>query len=234
MSWVLVRHETRRAGWPALSAVPGVLAVGVLVALALAGKGDDPAALVGFWLREVIPLAFGLAVVAVPGAERCLEVQLSLPTPMVRTLGRRAGWCGLWSAVSTAGVALAGGLGRVWSPAHGLLWGQLTWLSPAVALIGVGAAVFAASGSTNGAGAMVAGLWLVQDLTRQWFGDHEWARPLYLFVDDDRSVPAAWWWTNRLTQVAAGLLLVGLAAVMLAAGHGRVLAGRLRLQGEDS
>ncbi len=234
MSWALARHETRRAGWPALAAVPAVLAAGVLLALVLEGKGHDPAAFAGFWLREFIPLAFGLAVVAVPAAERCLEVQLSLPTPVVRTLGRRVGWCALWSAASTVGVALAAGLSGTWSPAYGLLSGQLTWLSPTIALIGVGAAVFAVSGTVNGAGATVAGLWLVQDLSGQWFTSHQWTRLLYLFAADDHSVPAAWWWANRLTLLAAGMLLVAFAAVMLSARQEQVLAGRLRHQGEDS
>src|SRR5205085_10756482 len=133
--------------------------------------------------------AFGLAIVAVPAAETCLETQLSLPTPVVRTLGLRAGLCGLCSAAAALGLALAAGAAGMWHPAHGLLTGQLTWVSPAVALVGAGAAVFALSGSTTGAGAAVAGLWLVQDLTRLWFLDRAWARPFYLFTDDDPGVP---------------------------------------------
>lgn len=217
-----------------MSAAPAVLTGGVLIALVLVGKGNAPAVFTGFWLRQVIPLAFGLAVVAVPAAERCLELQLSLPTPVVWTLGRRVGFCGLWSAVSASGLAVTAGLTGVWHPAHGLLGGQLTWLSPAVALIGVGASVFALSGSTTCAGAVVSGLWLVQDLSGLWYVNRAWARPLYLFVDDDPHVPAGWWWINRLTLLAVGSLLVGVAAVVLVIRQERVFAGRLRNQGEDS
>lgn len=234
MTGALLRHETRRAGWPALSAVPAVVAGGALIALVLAGKGGESAVFVRFWLREVLPLAFGLAIVAIPSAERCLEVQLSLPTPVVWTLARRAGLCMLWSVVGAAGLAVAAGLTGGWDPAYGLLSGQLTWLSPATALIGVGAAAFALSGSTSGAGAVVAGLWLVQDLSGQWFLSRTWSALLYLFVDDDRSVPAVWWWANRLTLLAVGLLLTGLAMAALTAGRERVFAARLRDQGDDS
>jgi hypothetical protein len=211
-----------------------VVACGALIALVLAGKGSDPAVFLRFWLREVLPLAFGLSIVAVPAAERCLELQLSLPTPVVWTLARRVGLCGLWSSMSAAGLAVTAGLTGVWDPAHTLLIGQLTWLSPATALIGVGAAAFALSGSTTGAGAVVSGLWLVQDLSWQWFSARAWSRPLYLFVADDRSVPAAWWWANRLTLLAVGLLLTGLAAAVLTAGRERVFAARLHHQGDDS
>jgi hypothetical protein len=230
----LVWHESRRVGWAALSAAPAVLAGGTLITLVLASKGNNPAVFVGFWLREVLPLSFGLAVIAVPAAETCLETQLSLRTPVVWTLGRRAGLCTLWSSMASLGLALVAGLTGVWHPAHGLAAGQLTWLSPVLALIGVGAVVFALSGSTTGAGAAVAALWLVQDLTPQWYASRDWARPLYLFIDDQPGPLAAYWWTNRLTLLIVGLLLVGLAAAVLTVRRDRVFAGRLRNLGEDS
>jgi hypothetical protein len=230
----LIRYETRRAGWPALAAAPAVIAAGVLITLILAGKGSDPQVFAQFWLREILPLPFGLAIAALPAAETCLETQLSVPTPITWTLGRRAGLCLLWSVLAAAAAA-AGAYGAgLWHPAHGVLAGQLTWLAPALALAAIGAAVFAASGSVTGASAVVACVWLVQDLTVQWFAGHAWTRTFYLFVDDRPGAMSGWWWPNRLTLLAVGVLLTGFAGVLLTTRLDQVFAARLRHQGGDA
>ncbi|WP_410812887.1 hypothetical protein [Micromonospora sp. 067-2] len=232
MSRTLLLHETRRAGWPALTAVPVVLAAGTGIALILVARGNDTDVFVQFWLREMLPLAFGLAVAAVPAAETCLEVQLSLPTPLPLTLARRAGLSLSSSALAAVALAVAAQLGGLWHPVHGAVAGELTWVSPAIALGGLGAAVFALTGSVSGAGATVAGVWLLQDLTVQWY-DRRWSRPLYLFVDDGTGPLAGWWWLNRLTLIAVGALLVGAAALMLTVRRERVFAARLLNLGGD-
>jgi hypothetical protein len=234
VSGALLRHELRRAGWPALTAAPATLAAGTVIALILVAKGSHADVFVWFWLRELLPLAFGLAVTAVPAAETSLELQLSLPTPLPRTLGRRTGLSLLCSALAAVALSGAARLGGVWHPAHGVLAGELTWLSPALALGGLGAAVFALTGSVTGAGAGVAGIWLVQDLTMQWYSPHAWTRTLYLFADDAPGALAAWWWPNRLTLLAVGALLVGVAATTLTIRKERVFAARLRHQGGDT
>lgn len=234
MSLTLLRYETRRAGWPALTAAPAMLTAGTVIALALAAKGDDPAEFVRFWLREMLPLGFGLAIAAVPAAETTLELQLSLPTPLPWTLGRRAGLSVLFSVFAAAALTVAARSSGVWHPVHGVVAGDLTWLSPALALGGLGAAVFALTGSVTGAGTAVAGIWLVEDLTVQWFGDHTWTRPLYLFVDDASGPLAAAWWPNRLTLLILGALLIGVAATSLTLNTERVFAARLRDQGGDT
>lgn len=234
MTAALVRYETRRVGWPALSSAPAVLAAGAFIAGVLAGKGNDPDGFIGFWLSEVVPLAFGLAVAGLPAAERCLEVQLSLPTSIARTLSRRIILCGLWSALTVLCLAMAAGAVDAWRPAHGLLVGQLTWLSPALTLAGIAAAAFVCCASATGAAAVVAGLWLFEDLTRQWFIAAAWARPLYLFVDDTADVPAAWWWANRIVLATLGVLLLVLAAIGLHLRREQLFAARIGNQSEDS
>jgi hypothetical protein len=230
MSAALLGHETRRSGWPALTAAPAVLALGTVIALILRAKGSDAEVFVRFWLREMLPLAFGLAVAAVPAAETCLEVQLSLPTPLPRTLALRSGLSLVWSALAAVTLAVAADLADLWHPVHGVVAGELTWLSPAFALGGLGAAAFAITGSVTGAAAAVAAVWLVQDLTVQWY---DRARALYLFVDDAPGPLASWWWPNRLTLLAVGALLVGAAAAILTIREERVFAARLRHQGGD-
>jgi hypothetical protein len=188
---------------------------------------------VAFWLRQVLPLAFGLSIAGLPGAERCLELQLSLPTPITRTLARRAGLCGLLSALWVLCLTVVAGAAGVWQPSHGLLAGQLTWLSPTVALAGVCAAVFVSSGSTTGAAAAVAGLWLFEDLTIQWFTNRTWLRPWYLFVDDAPGALRGWWWADRLALLAVGALLLALAPIGLHLQRERVIVTRLRNQSEE-
>ncbi|WP_157437009.1 hypothetical protein [Actinoplanes subtropicus] len=232
-SGALAGQEIRRAGWPALAAVPAVLAVGTGVSLLLAVKGSDAGVFLRFWLREVVPLAFGLAVPAVPAAETSLELQLSLPTPVPVTLARRAGLAVLSAALATAALTVVAYAGGLWHPAHGVLAGQLSWLSPALALGGLGAAVFALTASVTGAAAAVAGGWLVSDLTVQWFAGHGWTRVLYPFVDDAPGSLAGWWWPNRLTLLGLGAMLAGLAGTILTVQRQRVLTARLSRQGSD-
>lgn len=232
--YALARYETRRAGWAALAATPVVTAGGALLALALAGKGGDPGVVVGFWLREVLPLAFGLGVAAVPGAERALEVQLSMPVPVAWTLGRRVALAALTGAAVAGTGAVAAALAGAWRPAHGLAAGQLTWLAPGLALAGVGVVAFAVSGSVAGAAAAVSGLWLVEELTGQWFAPHGWARPFYLFLDDRAGLPGGWWWGNRLGLVAVAAALAGVAVVVVRRWPERVFAAWLRGQKEVS
>jgi hypothetical protein len=230
----LVRYETRRVGWAALSSAPAVLAAGALIAGVLTGKGNDAGGFIGFWLSEMVPLAFGVAVAGLPAAERCLEVQLSLPTSIARTLARRTVLCGLWSGLTVLCLAMAAGAVGVWRPAHGILVGQLTWLSPALALAGIAATAFVGCASATGAAAVVAGLWLFEDLTKQWFIAAAWARPLYLFVDDTADVPAAWWWANRLVLAVLGGLLLALAAIGLRLRREQLFATRMGNRSEDS
>jgi hypothetical protein len=228
------RYEARRAGWPAQTAIPAVLIGGVLITMLLTAKGSSAHAFVQFWLREVLPLAFGLAVAAVPGAERCTELQLSLPRCYAGTLGRRAGLCVVFSGCGALLFTTLAQVSGQWRPARGALAGQLTWMSPTLALAGVAAIVFAVSGSTAGAAAAVAGVWLVEDLTVQWFTAHNWARPIYLFLDDTADIPARWWWTNRLDLLAVAVLLVTAAAIVINAQQERIFAARLRNPIEDS
>ncbi len=234
MTAALVRYETRRVGWAALSSAPAVLAAGALIAGVLTGKGNDAGGFIGFWLSEMVPLAFGVAVAGLPAAERCLEVQLSLPTSIARTLARRTVLCGLWSGLTVLCLAMAAGAVGVWRPAHGILVGQLTWLSPALALAGIAATAFVGCASATGAAAVVAGLWLFEDLTKQWFIAAAWARPLYLFVDDTADVPAAWWWANRLVLAVLGGLLLALAAIGLRLRREQLFATRMGNRSEDS
>lgn len=226
-------HEARRAGRPARTAVPAVVVAGALITMLLTAKGSGSHAFVQFWLREVLPLAFGLAVAAVPGAERCTELQLSLPRRYARTLGRRAGLCVVFSGCAALLFSTLAQASGQWQPAHGALAGQLTWMSPTLALAGAAAIVFAVSGSTAGAAAAVAGVWLVEDLTVQWFTAHTWARPIYLFLDDTAGIPAHWWWTNRLGLLAVGVLLITAAAIVINAQQERIFAARLRNPIED-
>jgi hypothetical protein len=231
----LMGYEARRAGWPAQSAVPVVVGVGMVVTVLLVAKGNSgTVAFEQFWLREMVPLAFGVAVAAVPGAERCTELQLSVPHRYTATLAHRAVLCTVASSCCAVLFALLIRADNLVQAVHGALAGQLMWISPAVALIGVAAIAFAVSGNTAAGAAAVAGVWLVQELTVQWFTDHTWSRPLYLFLDDTADVPDRWWWTNRLGLLVVGFVLIAAAGAVINHQQERIFAARLRNPNEES
>jgi hypothetical protein len=198
-------RELGRAGRAAVAVPPMTVVAGVVLAVTLLAKGNGAGHLSTFWLREIIPLSAGVAAGAVPTAENALELQLSLPVPFRVTLARREGLLLAWTIALVLPAALIAYAAGWWQPVAGPVAGQLTWFAPAIALVGLGVLCAVTSGSAGAAMAVVGGVWLVQELSGEWFTGR--LTLIYLFADDRQQA----WLANRFTLMTFGALALAVA-----------------------
>ncbi len=214
----LWRYEVRRAGWTALLGPPLAVALGTSLALADPASSDvDTARVLLGALEMALPLAAGVGCASLVGSDPATEVQLTVPTPYRFTLLRRLvvtlGWAAVIAA-STAAVLIATGWWHRWPANHGAFAGQLTWLAPTLGLGAVGFAAGAVFRGPAGAGAVVASLWMFQQIFAGLAQEHYPARLLYLFATTRGAVPGDWA-ANRLALVGMAAALIALALVVL-------------------
>jgi hypothetical protein len=224
----LLRYDLRRAGLAALVTPPAALAVGALLVLASRTRPGERATAAVFVLQEVAPLAGGVALASVIGAEVAVELQLSLPAALSATMLRR--WLlGLgWTAGLAAVTAVALGPEYLWPLSARALARHLIWLAPTLALAGLGAAVSAATRSTTAATAVLAVVWLGQDLDSRGFEAHPMTRLLFLFPDP--ALSSGEWLLNRTILAGAGGLALALAWAFVAIGEPPRVGHRRRLR----
>jgi len=195
----------RRAGGAALLAPAFAAAVGGVVIVAAGRSGGDARTVpdgLRYILEMAVPLAAGVAVTTLVGRDPVLELQLTLPVEYRATVLRRAA-AALAGAVVVAVVVdavLRGG----WPPQRGAPADQLVWASPTLAMAALGLLVAALLREPAAAGAVVATVWLFQELAPQRVPG-----PLYLFASTERF--SGDWMANRLTLVAVAALLVAAA-----------------------
>lgn len=205
----LLRRDLRRSGTAALLTAPAVVVLGAVMVVLTARQHGQYQRLAATVIEAMLPLAAGIAVSGVLGAETALELQLSLPARFQNTLLRRAVllavWTGAWAAAAATIVAAA----RWWTPDGNSVSPatvQLAWLAPTVALCGIGFAVAGQSGGTAGASALVGGIWLVEQLAPLWFHSHTWSQWVYLFPFTRGGVPPEVLPANRSALLIVGLL----------------------------
>jgi len=214
----LWRYEVRRAGWAALLGPPVAVALGTGLTMASPLPDDTTTARILLGVLEMgVPLAAGVGCASLVGRDPATEVQLTVPTPYRFTLLRRLvvtlGWAAIVAAL-TAVVLIATGWWERWPANHGSLAGQLTWLAPTLGLGAVGFAAGALFRGPAAAGAVVASLWMFQQLFADLAQRHYPGRLLYLFATTRGAVPGDWT-ANRLTLVGVGVGLILVALVVL-------------------
>lgn len=226
MRVALWRYEIRRAGWSALAApVLVMVLVAALAAVTGAGAAEQHTVvrLLVAGLEVALPLAVGVAAATLAGSDPAIELQLSLPTPYRATLARRftviAAWSVLLAAAATAVLQGAG-----WWPAgHRGAAGVLVWLAPVACLGALGIVLAVGLRSTAAASALLAGVWLGEQLFAGLLLTHPAGRLGYLF-------PSTWapqmpgWTTNRVVLLTVAALLLGVTWLLLARPH-RLLGG---------
>lgn len=144
------RYEARHAGRHLLVASPLLAAILLIAGFGLPGAGFARA-----WLAEAAPpLLAGLAAAAIVAGERAVELHLSLPTPLRRTLGRRLALLG----ASTAAGALLLGAGLLPDARALSRFAQLCGFG--AMLVAAGAWAAAALRSVPGASTVVLAAWL--------------------------------------------------------------------------
>ncbi|WP_030442343.1 hypothetical protein [Actinoplanes subtropicus] len=225
MTGSLLRYEVRRAGRPVLLAPPLAAAAVGTVALLGVRSGDDQRAAYAFFcvLEMAIPLAVGIGTGSLVGRDPALELQLTLPTRYRTTLLRRtavAVGMGALVASVVSELLVATGWWQRWPRATGGWPGQLTWLAPTLALAAVGLLAAALLRAPAAAAAVVAGLWLFEQVAPDWVPS-----PLLLFAT---TRPFTGDWTvNRIVLLAS-------AAVLLAAAWPLLGRAQWLLAGERS
>jgi hypothetical protein len=201
----LWRHEVRRAGWAALL-VPPVTAgltglLGVLDAVT-AGGDVSTARTLHAVLEQAIPLSAGIAAASLIGRDPAAELQLTVfrdyRVTLLRRLGIAFGWAAVIAVVTTVLLVVSGWWYRL-PAAPGPVAGQLTWLAPALALVGIGFLAGAVLRGPAAASGVVAGVWVLRQLVQGGF----WTREPVELVAGAVFLGAAWWvlaGTERLVR----------------------------------
>jgi hypothetical protein len=193
MTLTIWGYEARLTGWQALATPLGAGVLGaVTTAMAYASHASAPSVdrdLIGV-VEVALPLAGALAAIWSVLGDRALEVQLSLPRRyrnlVLGRLGLALAPTALLGCATSAALAMAGRLH------HDVFSAQLVWLSPALALTGLGLAVAVAARSAAAGTAVIAVAWLLEQVKRDAFAEHAWARPLFLFTTTYQPDQPAW------------------------------------------
>lgn len=174
-------------------------------------------------LEVALPLAVGMGAATLAGSDPAIELQLSLPTPYRATLARRFAVTTVWP-VLLAGAATAVLLGTGWwLPGHQGAASVLVWLAPGACLGALGIVLAVGLRSSAAASALIAGVWLGEQLFAGLLLANPAGRMGYLF-------PSTWapqmpgWIANRVMLLSAAVLLLALTWWMLARPH-RLLGG---------
>ncbi|GAB3162376.1 hypothetical protein [Microbispora hainanensis] len=212
----LWRHELRRAGWTACAAPAAALAVTLALTATAAAFGTARPQLERFLLtglEALIPLAAGMAAVAVVSRDPSRELQLTLPTPYTTTLGRRLAVLGGLTATLAIAFSAALAAGGWWT-GPGLPYAPLVWAAPLLWLTGLALLVAALGRSVVLATTTVAAIWLGEQLFAATFATTPGLRPFFLFMTTRIGVPTDWD-ANRAALAASGALLTALALMLL-------------------
>ena len=216
---VLAFYELRRLGAAGLVTPPLVLLLfGMVAGLSglLGAEGMQVARLLVAALELGLPLAVGVVAASVTADDPARGLQLALKTSYRTTLARRLGvlvaWASLWASAWSVGLRISGYWG-LWV-SEPLLLGGLVWAAPLLWFVAAGTALALLLGGRSTSGALLGGLWVLENLSREAFRSREWLRPGFLFATT-YAPGADFWLANRLALVGTALLL-GFGAWLLA------------------
>ncbi len=223
---IWIRYELRRVGGGLL--IPLIVIVvfagfGVLMRLNDVSPARSMRAVVA-GLEIGLATAVGLTTASLLAGDSMIELQLSLPTPYRTTFARRLGLLLLWSALLGIGaIIVARLLGHSLAPVS-FIESQLVWLSPLVCFTGVAALLTLLLRSSAASSAIIAGIWIMENLFGKRFANHAWLRPIFLFATT--YLPgASFWLSNRIELAAIGLTLCAVVLLWLERNPATLLRG---------
>ncbi len=224
LAWM--RYELRRVGSGLLIPLI-VIAVfagfGVLMRLNDVSPERSMRAVVA-GLEIGVATAVGLTTASLIAGDSMIELQLSLPTPYRTTFVRRLGLLLLWSAlIGIAATIVARLVGHALAPVS-FIESQLVWFSPLIMFTGAAALLTLILNSRAASSAVIAGIWIMENLFGKRFAGHAWLRPIFLFATS--YLPgASFWLSNRIELAAIGLMLCGLVFLWLGRNPATLLRG---------
>ncbi|HEX3722238.1 MAG TPA: hypothetical protein VHV31_05575, partial [Nitrolancea sp.] len=171
-----------------------------------------------------VATALGLITSMLLSSDSLLELQLSLATPYRTTFARRLSLMLVWSAlaaiVTTIIVRL---IGHQLAPVS-LVSEQLVWLAPLIWFTGAGALLALLLRSRAGSGALIAGIWITENLLNKAFSARSGLRPFFLFATSYKAGDS-FWLSNRLELIVTGLVLNVLVFLWLTRDPATLLGG---------
>jgi hypothetical protein len=227
MNLAWIRYELRQVGVVALL-TPILIIVsfsffGVLMRFNGVSPDRSTRAVVAS-LEIGVATAAGLIAATLISSDPLLELQLSLATRYRTTFARRLSlmlvWASLIGIVTAIIVRL---IGHELAPVS-LVTQQLVWLAPLVWFTGAGAFLTLLLRSRAGSSAVIAGIWIGENLLGKVFGSDVWLRPFFLFATSYKP-GRSFWLSNRLELVAAGCLLNALVFLWLTRNPSTLLGG---------
>jgi len=173
MNFDWIRYELRRVGVVAL-----LTPVLIIVSFSFFGvlmrfngvSADRATRAVVAGLEIGVATAAGLIAASMISSDSLLELQLSLGTRYRTTFARRLALMLCWTALVGITTTLAVRLiGHELAPVS-LLAQQLVWLAPLIWYAGAGALLAQLLRSRGGAAAVIAGIWIGENLLGKLFG----------------------------------------------------------------
>ncbi len=224
LDWV--RYELRRIGSGLLIPLVIMLAFagfGVLMRLNQVTPARSMRAVVA-GLEIGMATAVGIATASLIASDPLIELQFSLPTPYRKTFARRLSLLLGWSAgIGIVATVVARLVGHPLAP-ESFVENQLVWFSPLIWFAGAGALLTLVLHSRAGSSAVIAGIWIGENLVGKHFATHAWSRPVFLFATS--YLPgASFWLSNRLELAATGLAMCGLVLLWLSRNPSTLLRG---------
>lgn len=161
----------------------GLWALFIIIILLMRENGEQALNSARAYLGAVLPLTAGIMAAYAVLDDPALELRFTTPIPAWKTLAERLAMTLAITAVGAllyqlvllpVGISLA---------AFGNLWAvQLLWLVPVLALMALGCLASLSFAHNTGGAMIVALVWLLQLLFRDWFILHRWARYLLVFL----------------------------------------------------
>lgn len=210
-----LHYEMRYLGWLSftLPCLVLLLVAGIAGATALAGATlEHVGRLLVAGLEMGLPYAAGIGTAAIITCDPAVVLQLSTPTGVRWTIGRRVGLLTGWPAflAITATLVLRGlGLWQVWAP-NGLWQSQLVWLAPLAWFTGAGLILGLVFGSQTTSSALLSGLWVFMAILASVVLDIPGIRLEFLFLTSF-APDAGFWLANRAVVLASGIGMIALA-----------------------
>jgi hypothetical protein len=233
MSLDRLRYEVKLMGKRFFLTPILIVAGAILMALLLTYIKTGPARFLLATAEIILPLAGGVIACTVTTQDPALELHLTAPRKYHRTSMMRLLLVLLWvGCVALLGISTLAPLKLLYPPLFILTWPppvqwltlQLVWLAPLLWLMAAGLCLALLIQSRTGSATLLAAIWVLEILYKDFFGYSPWLRPFMLFPSTLLAWPATnvspgdfntYWLTSRFEVLGTALLLLLIGWLLL-------------------